>query len=182
MSMERMFEDLEGRFAHLEAEEMRIGAEEMTRAERARITLADRLRGALGRPLVLHLGTDHAVAGPLAALGADWVLLGQDESSGPRMLVPLAGIVMIEGLPARARPDGGGVLGPRSLAAMLREIAEERGDVLVHTTLGASRGRLLGIGEDLLDLVRLSVDDARGRRRMETVSIPLARLRCLAVL
>src|SRR5699024_12389598 len=63
MRFERIFEDLEGQFAHHQQEEARAVSEELTRAEQAQLTLADRLRGAEGRRLTLHLGGAVRVSG-----------------------------------------------------------------------------------------------------------------------
>src|SRR5699024_11639201 len=101
MRFERIFEDLEGQSAHHQQEEARADSEDLTRAEQAQLTLADRLRGAEGRRLTLHLGGAVRVSGVVREVGDQWVALVAD-SGGRRAVVPLAAVVMVEGLPSRA--------------------------------------------------------------------------------
>ena len=63
MRFERIFDDLEGQFAHHRQEEVRAVSEELTHAEQAQLTLADRLRGAKDQRVTLHLGPALRVAG-----------------------------------------------------------------------------------------------------------------------
>lgn len=151
MRFERIFEDLEGQFAHHREQEMRAVSEDLTRAERARLTLADRLRGAQGRPLTLHLTTSLRVAGVLQEVGPDWVALGEGAGTA-RSVVPLAAVVVVEGLSPRARPAEESLLSPLGLGAVLREIARDRAVVHCETTAGALVGRISAVGADSLDL------------------------------
>lgn len=153
MSMERMFEDLEARMDHLEAQEIRASAEELSRAERAQLTLDARLRAAIGLPLRVHTVTGDVVEGPLAAVGADWLVLGASEDSGPRILVPLGALAMAEGLPSRVRPAPGGPLPERSLGSVLRMLARDRDLVRVVVRGGSVTGRIASVGRDAMDLV-----------------------------
>src|SRR5690625_7490756 len=72
MRFDRIFEDLEGRFVHQEQEEIRAVSEELARAERAQLALADRLRAAGDRPITIHLEQDLRVTGSVEEVGWDW--------------------------------------------------------------------------------------------------------------
>lgn len=152
MSMERMFEDLEARMDHLESQEIRANAEELSRAERAQLTLDDRLRGAVGSHLRVHDVTGDVTEGRLAVVGADWLLLGESEEAGPRVLVPVAAIALVEGLPARVRPARDGAIPDRALPAMLRALARDRELVRIMHRGGEVIGRIAAVGRDALDL------------------------------
>lgn len=151
MRFERIFEDLEGQFAHHREEEIRAVSEELTRAERARLTLADRLRGAQQRRLTLHLATAVRVAGIVQEVGPDWVVLS-DGAGTARAVVPLAAVGVIDGLSPRARPAEESLLSPLGLGAVLREIARDRSVVRCETTAGTLVGRIAAVGADSLDL------------------------------
>lgn len=152
VSMDGMFEDLEGRLAHLEDQQIRAEAEELARAERSQVSLRDRLRAADGMRLVVHLVDGSSVAGPLAELGADWLLLGEDPGAGTRVLVPLAAVTTVEGLPARVRPETHTRIPPRSLGSVLRRAVRDRESVRIRTLGGTVSGALVSSGEDFIDL------------------------------
>lgn len=154
MRFERIFEDLEGRFAHHEQQEMRAVSEDLTRAERAQLTLVDRLRGASGAALIVHLGPDMRVAGTVEDMGSDWLLLRETAGSA-LVLVPTARIALVEGLVARARPADESPLRGIGLGAVLRRMARDRATVRVETTIGSLTGRIAAVGADALDLQTL---------------------------
>ena len=152
MRFERIFEDLEGRFAHYEEEEMRAVAEELGRAERAQLTLADRLRGADGRTLTLRLGASLRLTGTVDRVGPDWVV--RTDATGPaqQAVVPLAASTTVEGLPARARTAPEGIGSALGLGSVLRGIARDRSVVRLETTAGQLVGRLAAVGADTVDV------------------------------
>src|SRR5699024_5437218 len=116
---------LEGQFAHHRQEEVRAVSEELTRAEQAQLTLADRLRGAKDQRVTLHLGPALRVAGTVQDVGAGWV--------------SLAG-------------EGGRLRAVTPLAAIPREIARDRSVVRVETAAGGVIGRVAAVGADTLDV------------------------------
>ena len=140
MRFERIFEDLEGRFAHHEQQEMRAVSEDLARAERAQLTLADRLRGAGTQLLTLHVGSGLRLSGSVDEIGADWVTL-RDGPGGQRTVIPLGAIVLVHGLPTRARLPEESLLSPLGLGSVLREIARDRTIVRLETTVGGVIGR-----------------------------------------
>lgn len=157
MRFERIFEDLEGRLAHHEQQEMRAVSEDLTRAERAQLTFADRLRGSQGARLTLHLNTGSRVIGVLEHVGEGWVALR--ESAGP-VIVPLPRIALVEGLRGRARPAEDSLVGEMGLGAMLRRIARDRSTVRLETTAGALVGRISAAGADAVDLQTLPTGES----------------------
>lgn len=152
MSLEGMFAELEGRMAHLESEEMRAAAEELARAERSQIALVDRLRGALGQPVTIHLAPQLAPEGVLGEVGPDWLLLGQRDIDGPLALIPLGSVTMLSGLPARSRPAVDSPIPPPPMARILRGLARDRAPVRIETHSGTLRGQIASVGADALDL------------------------------
>lgn len=159
MRFERIFEDLEGRFAHHEREEMRAVSEDLARAERAQLSLADRLRGAGGRSLTLHLGSVLRLEGTVEDVGEGWVAL-HEESGGRRTVVPLPAIALIEGLPVRARPAEESLRSSLGLGSMLRTIARDRSVVRLETTAGGVMGRLAAVGADAVDVHSLPTGES----------------------
>src|SRR5690625_7882058 len=126
MRFDRIFEDLEGRFVHQEQEEIRAVSEELARAERAQLALADRLRAAGDRPITIHLEQDLRVTGSVEEVGWDWLEL-REQASGARVLVPSAAISMIDGHSLRERPRRDDRRPPRRQDSVLRGIPRDRG-------------------------------------------------------
>src|SRR5699024_393474 len=151
MRFDRIFEDLEGRFVHQEQEEIRAVSEELARAERAQLALADRLRAAGDRPITIHLEQDLRVTGSVEEVGWDWLEL-REQASGARVIVPSASISMIAGLSDRARPREEALRPPRSLCSVLRGIARDRGVVRLERRAGRRTGRVAAVGADALDV------------------------------
>ena len=159
MRFERIFEDLEGRFEHHEQEELRAVSEDLARAERAQLTLADRLLGAGRRELTLHVGSGLRLAGAVEEVGAEWVSL-RETRTAQRAVVPLAAIGIVEGLSSRARPAEESLRSPLRLGSVLREIARDRSVVRLETTAGTVLGRIAGVGADALDVLSLPTGES----------------------
>ncbi|MGO1480081.1 MAG: hypothetical protein ACTHWF_03050 [Brachybacterium sp.] len=175
MRFERIFDDLEGRFAHHEQQEMRAVSEDLARAERAQLTLADRLRGAGAQRLTLHVGVGLRVGGVVEEVGADWVAL-RDGGGARLSLVPLGGIVLVHGLPTRARPQEETLRSPLGLGSVLREIARDRSVVRLETTAGGIIGRIAAVGADTLDIQSLPTGESvvvPGSERLTVASASL---------
>lgn len=175
MRFERIFDDLEGRFAHHQQEEVRALSEELTRAELAQLTLADRLRGAQQERLTLHLGPALRVEGRVEEVGAGWAALAA-EGGRRTAIVPLPAIVMVEGMPPRVRLPEESLRPPRSFGSVLREIARDRGVVHLETLGGAVRGRFASVGADALDLRTLPTGESTSMPSSARVTIPFAAL------
>lgn len=96
MRWARLFADLE---AQLQAEEAVDHASEVasrTRHEVGQLTLADRLRAAVGHPVRLTCAGTGELSGQLSDVGAGWLLL--DEGLGREILVNLTTIASVHGL------------------------------------------------------------------------------------
>lgn len=159
MRFERIFEDLEGRLEHHEQEELRAVSEDLARAERAQLTLADRLRGAGERELTVHIGADLRLSGVVQEVGAEWVAL-RETRSAQRAVVPLAAIGIVEGLSSRARPAEATLRSPLGLGSVLREIARDRSVVRLETSAGAVLGRIAAVGADTLEVLSLPTGES----------------------
>ncbi|WP_193105309.1 hypothetical protein [Brachybacterium sp. FME24] len=151
MRFERIFDDLEGRFEHHEREEMRAVSEDLARAERAQLSLADRLRGAGDHPLTLHLGASLCLGGIVEEVGEEWLAL-REEGSAQRAIVPFVAIALVQGLPTRARPAEESLRSPLGLGSVLRAIARDRAVVRLETTAGGITGRIAAVGADAVDV------------------------------
>lgn len=159
MRFERIFEDLEGQFAHHEQQEMRAVSEDLTRAERAQLSLMDRIRGSEGTAITVHLAGAGRIRGHVLEVGEGWVLLRETPGSG-MVLIPRGRIALVEGLSGRARPVQESGLGEVSLGAMLRRIARDRSTVRMDTTAGSLIGRIAAVGADALDLHTLPTGES----------------------
>ena len=167
---ELLFADLEAQLAaHQEA--ARDGeVAELTRAEHASITLADRLRAVMGGSVTLELHDGETIQGTLRRVAASWLLLeGRGASGRTEHLVPLASICAVTGLsrhavPSVTRTDGLG------LGTVLRELQRDRARVVVRTSGGHAAGRLARVGQDHLDL------EETDRAPVRTRTVPFAAL------
>ena len=101
MRWEGLFADLEGQLVADARRELDDEVAERTRRERALVTLADRLGGALGSRVRLTLPAGARVAGDLVDLGKDWVLVRGD-TTGREVVVPLVAVVTVSGLGPRS--------------------------------------------------------------------------------
>lgn len=149
---ERLFADLEARFDAEQAAEQEGAVAELTRAEQASISLADRLRAATGSVLRLELLDGEGIEGHLARVAHAWLLLDGTGARGRvQHLVPLDALASVVGLgrlatPSRARTDGLG------LGHVLRGLQRDRARVLVRTAGGSVIGRIGRVGADHLDV------------------------------
>lgn len=176
MRFERIFEDLEGQFAHQQQEELRAVSEELARAERAQLTLADRLRGAGERPVTVHVGDGLRLSGVVREVGADWVAL-RDRAADS--LVPLAAIAFVEGLPTRARPAEDSLHSPLGLGSVLRGIARDRSVVRLETAAGTVIGRIAAVGADALDVNTLPTGETSSVPGSTRLTVTTASLRAV---
>ncbi len=152
-----LFDDLEGRLEAADSAELAAEVRERERAERARLRVVDRLRGALGREIEVTLAGGRRERGALRRVGADCVLLAGDQGGegAAEVLVALAAVQSVGGLTARsAEPGSEGVVGARlGLAGVLRGLARDRARVRVLTGDGAQlAGVLSRVGADYVEM------------------------------
>jgi hypothetical protein len=160
-----LFGDLEAQF---EADD-RAGFEaelgDLVRAERAAISLRDRLRAHVGCDVVLHLVGGEPAPGAVLDVGADWVLL---RSAAGDVLVPAGSVVAVAGLSRSAVSDAGRPARALRLNAVLRGLAGDRSPVTVELDGGVTLGGTIDrVGADHVDLAVHALDEPR---RQESVA------------
>ncbi len=176
---ERLFEDLDAEFAEFEREDLHARATEQTRAEWAALTLADRLRGNVGRSAGWWLADGTRLEGRLLDLGDGWLLVS---AGSGRVVLPSPALRAVRGLgPAAMAP----VAGRRfPLGALLRGLARDRARVTALLLSGPApggpvpgttvSGTIDRVGADHLDLAERAADP--GDRRVNVLTIPFAGL------
>ena len=172
---EQLFADLEAQWAENEAADEQAEDASRARAEYGRVSLIDRVRGSLGRPLaVACLGTGE-LTGRLVDVGVDWLLLTDEQDR--EVLVSTAALTSVGGLGAAtaAAPDGA-VARRLDLRRALRGLARDRATVTCLLVDGRARtGTLDRVGADFVELAEHPVDQPRRRGAVTAVrALPLA--------
>lgn len=174
MRWEALFADMEAQMAAARTAELEAQVADLTRAERATVTLAARLRAARDTAVTVRVRGGETATGTVLDVAEEWLLLGDDPR---RVLVPLAAVDGVAGLPVQAHPAGGVVARRLGLAHALRAVARDRVPVRVSTDGGQVTGRVERVGADHLDLtVTDAPADARGGDG-RAWSLPFATLR-----
>ncbi len=152
-----LIDDLEQQAEGLHLQERDLEVADRTRAEYAQVGLASRLHALADRPVRLRLLGGITLAGTVTRTGTDWLLLEDDVARA--WIVRHAAVAVLQGAPARAvSADALGVLRRLPLRAVLRRLADDDADCLLHLVDGSRvEGRLLRLGEDFAEL-RLSGD------------------------
>lgn len=158
MRWQQLFADLEARF---EAEQ--VAAERVETSSRARheiggLRFVDRMRGALGSPVVLLCRGAGQVSGTLGEVGTDWLLL---DDSGREVLVATAAVRAVSGLGRQtaAAREAGSVGSRLDLRRALRGLARDRAAVQVVLDDGtALHGTIDRVGADYLELAEHPAD------------------------
>lgn len=177
---ELLFADLEAQAAAQDAAEADALVAELTRAEHATMTLAERFRAALGTEVVLDLAAGEPVRGTVLEAATEWILLRGIAPSGPlHHLVPLSAVSGVSGLGRQAAPqrrrEGLG------LGSALRGLQRDRARLLVRTLAGAVEGRVSRVGRDHLDLDVVRGDGAPPRSPWRGArTVPFAALLCVS--
>lgn len=160
----RLFADLESRLDAERDADLTAEVAERTRIEVGKSTLADRLRAAVGRRVVITTvaGTPYRVQ--VEAIGPDWLVVVDDRQD--ERLIALSSVAVIGQLPvAVAAPydEAGRQVATRlDLRHALRGIARDRTPVRVVTT-GAVilSGTIDRVGADFIDLAEHHLDESR---------------------
>lgn len=160
-----LFADLGSQLEAAEARDRLGDVPDLTRAERAGVTLADRARAHGARELRLVLRDGESVVGTVADVGPQWLLVLAD--GGREHLVPLAALAAVSGLVETAAPPAGVVMSRLTLGHALRAVARDRSVVRIRTTGGSLVGRVDAVGADHLDVALVHGDSGRptGERR-----------------
>ncbi|PFG32576.1 hypothetical protein [Sanguibacter antarcticus] len=176
MRWEMLFADLAGQLTVAQALELDSAVADLTRAETATITLEDRLRAVVGRPLHLLLDAGLDLQGELREAASEWLLL---VVSGREVIVPLRAVESVRGLGVRAAPGAGGPGQGRapsilSLGHALRGISRDRTVVRVRTPHREYVGRINRVGRDHLDVAAVPLDGRGGGAPADVVVIAVS--------
>ncbi len=175
---ESLFADLDAQLEAAEAAELAAEVADRSRREVGRLRLADRLRSAIGHPLVVATAGGTALAGRLAAVGPDWLLL--TEIPGRETLVAAAGILSVTGLGGRSDEPGseGEVAMRLDLRFALRGLTRGRVGVTITLVDATSvTGTLDRVGADYVELAEHPAGEPRRARDVRMVrTIPLTAL------
>lgn len=154
---ERLFDDLEAQVAAQARLELDAEVAERTRLERSRVTLGERVVGALGAEVSLRVRGGTVARGRLEDSGDGWLLLV--EAGGRQLLVPVPAVLGVSGLgrpqdDARARRFG--------IGSAMRIISRDRRAVVVVDVDGGSvHGTIDAVGADALDIAEHPLDTPR---------------------
>ncbi len=149
MRWENLFDDFEAQLAAHEALERDAEVTDRIRRERALLGLHERLLAHRGQAIEVRTAGGLAVAGRVADVGAEWVLVGDP---APSTLIPYAAIVGIRGVGSRAGQPGA-VAKRFGFAMALRVIARDRATVDVVDAYGSQlTGTIDSVGSDVFDL------------------------------
>lgn len=154
---ERLFDDLEAQVAAQARLELDAEVAERTRLERSRVTLGERVVGALGAEASLRVRGGTVARGRLEDSGDGWLLLV--EAGGRQLLVPVPAVLGVFGLgrpqdDARARRFG--------IGSAMRIISRDRRAVVVVDVDGGSvHGTIDAVGADALDIAEHPLDTPR---------------------
>lgn len=180
---EDLFADLEGQADAALAAELAAEVAERTRQEVGRLRLVDRLRAASGSEVVLRLRGAGVLAGTVADVGADWVLVAEAEGTGA--LLPLREVLALSGVGVRSELPGseGEVEQRLDLRYALRRLVRDRAAVEVILLDGTTVcGTFDRVAADHVDLAQHAPDEARRARAVRQVLLlPLTALALVRV-
>lgn len=182
MRWDALFNDMESQFAESERLSLEAEINDRTRAEMVDAGLADRLRGALGCRLAVHLACGDVIHGALSHAGADALVLDEGQH---QVLVPYAAVVRYVGLGRFSVAEPSPVRRALGLAHALRALARDRAELAITLAHGAGSVRLTGVidrvGKDYLDLATFTPGEVRRSNHVGQVSvIPFTALAAIA--
>ena len=167
---EELFGDLAGQAEAADAAEHAAEVGDRSRREHALLTLADRLRPAVGSALLVTCAGAGPVRGVLREVGPDWLLLEDDT------LVAAAAVLGITGAGARAEVSARQVDARLDLRWALRGLARDRSGVRLVLVDGTTlAGTVDRVAADHLDLAEHPEGEARRAsavRQVRLVPLP----------
>jgi hypothetical protein len=147
-----LFGDLEAQLDATRRADLQAELGERVRAERAAVSVVDRVRAATGSRLRIWVTGGLVVDGDAVEVATQWVLLADGVR---RVLVPTHALAGIAGLPTIAAPPAGAVERRLSLGHALRALARDRVAVVVVADGYELGGRLERVGADHVDVTPL---------------------------
>jgi hypothetical protein len=170
MRWQQLFADLEAQMEEAQAAEERSESASRARAEIGAIHFAERLRGALGMPLTLGCGAAGQITGRLVEVGADWLLLEDEQARS--CLVATAAVRWVGGLGRlTSAPEAAGLVRAQlNLRRALRGLARDRSQVqVVLDDGGVLSGTLDRVGADYLEFAEHPGDVPRRAEAVQSV-------------
>ena len=161
MRLEALFEDLESQFEALQDGDLYGEVADRIRAEVGKITVLDRLRGAVGTVIRVELRHAEPVQGTLSRVGKDCLLLEAERYE--EWLIPDTALTGIHGLGPFAEPAEGAVAAKLGLAHLLRGIARDRSPVTLYCGGNPITGTIDRVGADFLEIAEHALDAPRRR-------------------
>lgn len=161
MRLEALFEDLESQFEALQDGDLYGEVADRIRAEVGKITVLDRLRGAVGTVVRVELRHAEPVQGTLSRVGKDCLLLEAERYE--EWLIPDTALTGIHGLGPFAEPAEGAVAAKLGLAHLLRGIARDRSPVTLFCGGNPITGTIDRVGADFLEIAEHALDAPRRR-------------------
>ena len=160
MRWARLFDDLDAQLEAAERAERATESADLRRLEASRISLAERLRGAVGAEITLTVEGAAPLAGELRQAGGDWLLL--DSAVNGETVVAMGAVLSVIGLAVGAAPLGDAVDRRLGIGFLLRRLARDRMPVTVVTrTSTPFTGTIDRVGADYLDLAEHNADQPR---------------------
>lgn len=179
MRWDALFADLETQMAAGQRLDLDAEIMERTRTEEASVELADRLRGSLGRRIVVQLASGSTFEGTLSHAGSQALVLDEPRH---QVLVPYASAVRYLGLSRLAVTEPSRVRQRLGLGSALRGLARDRAGLSVLTAGGPTGettlfGVIDRVGRDYLDLaVTREGEERRAANVRQVATIPFAAL------
>jgi hypothetical protein len=157
-------------------------ASEMARAAQAELLLADRLRGQSGAEVRVVVGSGHSFTGSVGHVGSSWLVLRERARS---VLVPLAGVQIVEGLGRRSAQEASAGARRLGLGSALRALARDRAEVVLYFAAGPASSVTSGfidrVGSDFLELASVPSGEARRPSSVRAVyAVPFTAVAALA--
>ncbi len=181
MRWARLFADLEAQLQAEEAGDLASEVASRTRHEFGQLTMADRLRAAVGHPVRVSCSGVWELTGQLSDVGAGWLLL--DEGMGREILVNLATVAAVQGLGQLSTPTAETAVTRRlDLRYAVRGLARDRASLHVLLSSGeALTGTFDRVGSDFVELAEhlcgefRRVGEVRGVRAVSLSAIAAVR-------
>lgn len=165
MRWDELFEDLESQLAFEAQAALEVDVAEFTRGQWAEISMADRLRASIGKPLRVGVGTAGIQHFDLKTVGPE-VLGGLDHNGA--LLIVLQAVTSVETILQGARQPTSKLRQGPSLRSVLRTLARRRAAVSLIGYTGAllAEGTIDRVGSDYLEMALHPRDELRRRNEI----------------